>query len=214
MSHITRTFERINGRPPSAEETIKLERLITALDTTPDDALLAVFLTLDHYERLYEAVPSKIHQATQNAVSQFKKIADAQAQASIAEAKADLAKAVAKVAIDVAKTATKRQLLEWIAISLSTATFCFGIFGWYMHKTGYESGYGVGQTTGYEIAKNEKAAAAWANTPEGRLAYRFAQTGSLSSLARCDRPGWITEKGACYVKRAPNGNIYGWILPK
>ena len=80
-----------------------------------------------------------------------------------------------------------------------------------MHRNGHEAGYNIGYGTGYDEAKDEKAAANWANTPEGKLAYRFAQTGSLGSLAKCDSPCWYIEKGACYVKPASNGT-YGWKL--
>jgi outer membrane scaffolding protein for murein synthesis (MipA/OmpV family) len=105
---------------------------------------------------------------------------------------------------------------QWAAGCIAVAFLCVGLFGWYMHSSGkdsgYQAGYGAGYGAGYTEAKDEKAAAAWANTPEGRLAYRFAQTGSLASLAKCDRPGWYVEKGVCYVKPASDGT-YGWRLP-
>ena len=84
--------------------------------------------------------------------------------------------------------------------------------GWLVHESGKDSGYQAGFGRGYTEAKDEKAAAAWANTPEGKLAYRFAQTGSIASLAKCDKPGWYIEKGVCYVKQTSEG-IYGWGLP-
>jgi len=74
---------------------------------------------------------------------------------------------------------------------------------------GLSAGYGAG----YTEAKDEKAAAAWANTPEGRLAYRFAQSGELQRLARCNGKGWKVEKGVCYPMQNSDGNVYGWALP-
>jgi hypothetical protein len=44
--------------------------------------------------------------------------------------------------------------------------------------TDYQVGYGAG----YTEAKDEKTATAWASTPEGRTAYRFAQSGELQLL--------------------------------
>jgi len=93
------------------------------------------------------------------------------------------------------------------------AFLCVGLFGWYMHSSGKDSGYQAGYGAGYTEAKDEKAAAAWANTPEGRLAYRFAQSGELQRLARCSGKGWKVEKGICYPHPVPNEGVYGWALP-
>lgn len=55
-------------------------------------------------------------------------------------------------------------------------------------------------------------AAAWANSPEGQLAFEFARTGSLRELATCSRPGWEIRGDQCIV-RPLKGAIYGWTLP-
>lgn len=133
-------------------------------------------------------------------------------KASAEAAKADLAQAVAAAAQEVAHNTSAKQMWQWAAGCIAVAFLCVGLFGWYMHSSGKDSGCQAGYGAGYTEAKDEKAAAAWANTPEGRLAYRFAQTGSLASLAKCDRPGWYVEKGVCYVKPASDGT-YGWRLP-
>jgi hypothetical protein len=89
----------------------------------------------------------------------------------------------------------------------------FGGFGWFMHRTAYTAGFNSGYGSGYSEAKNEKAAAAWANTPEGKIAYRMAKKGDIGRLARCERPGWSIENGVCYVKPADDGSTYGWWVP-
>ena len=65
-------------------------------------------------------------------------------------------------------------------------------------KAGYYSGYGIG----YTEAKDEKAAAVWANAPEGKEAYRLARAGRIEALYRCDRPGWRIKNGACFAGTA------------
>jgi hypothetical protein len=57
-----------------------------------------------------------------------------------------------------------------------------------MHNNDKDSGYQAGYSAKYTKTKDKKATTTWANTPEGRLAYRFAQTGSLASLAKCNKP--------------------------
>lgn len=207
-------FKRINGREATTEDVLKFERLATALETTPGDAMLAVLVALDHYETLYGAIPKRITETATNTLTCFKEAADAQATASIGQAKADLAKTVSEVAEKVASNTATKRMWQWAAGCITVAFMCFGGFGWYMHSEGSKSGYALGYGTGYNEAKDEKAAEAWANTPEGRLAYRFAQSGELQRLARCIGNGWKVEKVNCIPYPIPNnGGIQGWRLP-
>jgi len=193
MSDLDDSFAKLLGRQPSDAERQSLYRVRDALGLKNNDALWLVLMALQHYQGQYEKFPQAIAQAAKDTLVNFKVTADATVKASAEAAKADLAQA-----------------------GIAVAFLCVGLFGWYMHSSGkdsgYQAGYGAGYGAGYTEAKDEKAAAAWANTPEGRLAYRFAQTGSLASLAKCDRPGWYVEKGVCYVKPASDGT-YGWRLP-
>ena len=206
-------FKRLNGREATAEDVLKFERLTTALETTPGDAMLAVLVALDHYETLYGTIPKRITDTAANTLTSFKEAANAQATASMEQAKEALAKTVSEVAVKVASNTATKRMWQWAAGCIVVASMCFGGFGWYMHSTGSSSGYALGYGTGYNEAKDEKAAAAWANTPEGQAAYRLAQAGSIRDLARCSGQGWKRENGFCFVQTAPDGKIYGWRLP-
>lgn len=212
MSDLDDSFAKLLGRQPSDAERQSLYRVRDALGLKNNDALWLVLMALQHYQGQYEKFPQAIAQAAKDALVNFKATADAIVKASAEAAKADLAQAVAAAAQEVAHNTSAKQMWQWAAGCIAVAFLCFGLFGWYMHSSGKDSGYQAGYGAGYTEAKDEKAAAAWANTPEGRLAYRFAQTGSLASLAKCDRPGWYVEKGVCYVKPASDGT-YGWRLP-
>lgn len=206
-------FKRLNGREATAEDVLKFERLTTALETTPGDAMLAVLVALDHYETLYGTIPKRITDTAANTLTSFKEAANAQATASMEQAKEALAKTVSEVAVKVASNTATKSMWKWAAGCIAVAFLCLGGFGWYMHSTGSSSGYALGYGTGYNEAKDEKAAAAWANTPEGKLAYRFAQSGELQRLARCSGKGWTVEKGNCYPQPVPKEGTYGWKLP-
>lgn len=212
MSDLDDSFAKLLGRQPSDVERQNLYRVRDALGLKNNDALWLVLMALEHYQGQYEKFPQEIAQQTQDTLTHFKVAADAAVKASAAAAKADLAKAVAAAAKDVAQNTSRRQMWQWAAGCLAVAFLCLGSFGWYMHSTGSSSGYSLGYGTGYNEAKDEKAAAAWANTPEGKIAYQLAQAGSIASLAKCDRPGWHVDKGVCYVKPTKEGT-YGWKLP-
>ncbi|MCP9321043.1 replication protein [Acetobacter persici] len=82
---------------------------------------------------------------------------------------------------------------------------------------GQRSGTEKGQAEGYQKARNQEAAASWANTPAGQRAYGLDRLGSLDMLALCKGDGWITErqKGGtvCFPKLDAKGNLSGWYIP-
>jgi len=82
---------------------------------------------------------------------------------------------------------------------------------------GQRSGWDTGHAEGYQEARNQEAAASWANTPSGQRAYGLDQLGSLDMLALCKGDGWTTErqKGGtvCFPYADAKGNVTGWYLP-
>ena len=81
-------------------------------------------------------------------------------------------------------------------------------FGIYIESVGRASGL----VEGYAAARDETAAATWANTPQGKAVYQLAQAGSIDTLTRCNLPGWRVKKGGGYPDKGPGGKLYGWRL--
>lgn len=82
---------------------------------------------------------------------------------------------------------------------------------------GQRSGWDTGHAEGYQKARNQEAAASWANTPAGQRAYGLDRAGSLDLLTMCRGNGWNMErqKGGtvCFPYADPKGNVTGWYLP-
>jgi hypothetical protein len=214
MSDLDDSFAKLLGRQPTDADRQSLYRVRDALGLKNNDALWLVLMALQHYQGQYEKFPQAIAQAAKDTLVNFKATADATVKASAEAAKADLAQAVAAAAQEVAHNTSAKQMWQWAAGCIAVAFLCVGLFGWYMHSSGEKAGYNSGYAVGYSEAKDEKAAASWANTPEGRLAYRFAELGELQLLARCSGKGWKIEKGVCYpLQNNTDGKVYGWALP-
>lgn len=213
MSELEESFAKLLGRQPSDADRQRLYRVRDALGLKNNDALWLVLMALDHYQGQYENFPIRIEKAAQNILGSFKSTAEATVQASVEAAKADLAKAVADSAEKVAKQVAGKQRLQWIAGSMAVVALCLGGVFWYAHSTAYDAGFNSGFGLGYSEAKDEKAAAAWANTHEGKLAYRFAQSGELQKLAKCQGKGWKAEKSNCYPHPVEGEGTYGWRMP-
>jgi hypothetical protein len=101
---------------------------------------------------------------------------------------------------------------RWAAGCVVLMAIMFGGFGAAMHCLGERAGRQIGYAAGYDEAGDETARTAWANTPQGKLAYDFAVTGELEDLAHCNRAGWKISKGVCFP-HDKNGTLAGWVLP-
>nr|WP_181375051.1 hypothetical protein [Polaromonas sp. W10N]AWD72316.1 hypothetical protein pW10NP1_p009 [Polaromonas sp. W10N] len=64
----SKAFETLNGRPPETADIRRFQTLTNALETTPEDAILSIFVACDHYEMMYEKIPAQIIEALRVAV--------------------------------------------------------------------------------------------------------------------------------------------------
>lgn len=151
-----------------------------------------------------ELVKVNSDQAVKNATE-----ATRQAQlASLAHFEASMATAVSRTLNDVAGAVATKSAAKWVIGGVA----CAGLLAVLAGGIGYMEGKDAGDAVGYAKARDEIAASSWANTPDGRLAYQLARVESIESLVRCNRPGWFTENGFCFVKQAKDGKIYGWRI--
>lgn len=201
-------FKRLNGREAAPEDVLKFERLVATLETTPNDAMLAVLVALDHYQKLYEKVPKEITEATRVALGTLGASVELETKKYTAKAKADLAEAVAAAATEVADKTAAKSMWQWAAGCIAATALVFGLFGWWMHNIGNESGYAHAMS---ELV-DAKVAADWANTSEGKAAYQLARKGSLTALIHCSNEGWVIKNGNCYP-HPHDGKVSGWVLP-
>lgn len=213
MSELDDSFARLLGRQPSDAERQQLYQVRDALDLKNNDALWLVLMALQYHHYMYARFPDLIKQAANETLRDFQQAADATFSASKEQAKAELAKAVSAVAQDVARLTARKQAAIWITTCLLACCTTFGAFGWYVQRGAYSAGYEKGYGKAYIDSRDEKATASWANTPQGKAAYRLAQAGDIDSLIRCDLPGWKIQQGICYVHPARDGSVYGWGIP-
>ncbi|MGZ5030862.1 MAG: DUF6753 family protein [Methylobacter sp.] len=208
------SFAKLLGRQPTDTDRQQLYRVRDALGLKNNDALWLVLMAQQYYQNQYEQFPQAIALAAGKILEQFKETADSTLNASVEAAKADLAKAIATTARDVASQTSRKQMFQWAAICFVSVCLSVGGLGWYIHNQAYKAGFSSGYGSAYAEAKDEKAAAAWANTPQGKLAYKLAQTSTFSNLVYCNNPGWRIENNACYPHQEKNNSPYGWWLPK
>lgn len=211
---IDSAFEALSQSMPTDKERMILYRVAHTLKLNPTDTHFSVMAALHYYLQLYQMIPDRINTTARETLQKFKGAAEAQAIASAEQVKAELVKAVVAATTEVAAATSRKQMWQWASVCLTVAFLGVGLFGWLMHSTGQEAGYQKGHGAGYAESKDEKAAASWANTPEGQLAFQLAEAGSITALATCDvNRGWELEKNICHPQNMKNG-IYGWKVKK
>lgn len=113
-----------------------------------------------------------------------------------------------------ATQAEMRSSLIWTALTALLIVLVASGGGYFF---GERAGTEKGQAEGYRSARNEQAAASWANTPAGQRAYGLDRRGSLDMLARCTGTGWTMEHRkdgtVCFPIPDPKGQTNGWYLP-
>jgi hypothetical protein len=141
------------------------------------------------------------------------KVAAATKAAADASQAAGRTEAAATAARETA-LAGARSSTAWAACCVLAGVLAAGGLGYLL---GERAGETVGQATGYQAAVDEKAAASWANTPSGRLAFALDQLGSLNLVATCSGQGWTAQtvqgRRMCYPRALKDGSLYGWPLP-
>jgi hypothetical protein len=208
-----KAFRELNGYEPTTQKILEFERTCATLQTTSNDALLAVLLALDHYENLYAAVPRKIAASVGEALASLQTSMDAQAQASIAAVQIGLIEAVSIAADKTVEDAAKARKWKWLSMGMIAASTLTIGTAWYFHQMGRLDGYSLGYGIGHKVAMSEIATAAWANTDDGKLSYSLAMTTKIGDLATCSNAGWQIRNGVCYPMPDKDGNVTGWRIP-
>jgi len=206
---VAAAFEAAFHRQPTAEEVGRLERVMDVLDVRENDAIMTLMVVLEFYLSLYGSVPGRIEAAAKAAVGETKETTEKIASTAAQLAHGDLVEQLGKAVNQVASDAAKKQQWKALGAGIAAAAISLLVTGWMCFDAGKEAGYGAA----IKVARNETAAAAWANTPEGQLAYRLALAGSLQQVARCSAPGWKIRNGACLPQVDAEGTLHGWVMP-
>lgn len=206
---IVEAFEAAWQRKATPEEADRLHRVQTVLGVKDNDAILVLMVALEHYQGLYSAMPARIEEAARTAVGEAKETAQRVASTAAQLAHGDLVEQLGEAVNKVASDSARKQQWKALGAGIAAAAISLLVTGWVCFDAGREAGYGAA----IKVARNETAAAAWANTPEGQLAYRLALAGSLQQVARCSAPGWKIRNGACLPQVDAEGTLHGWVLP-
>jgi hypothetical protein len=207
MDSLTKSFEMILGRKATAQESQDAFRIINAAGVSENDSFAILLLMSQAYMINYGSIPQAIEKEAAKILERFRITAKVEAEKELASAKADLARAVATSAKEVARKVTDKEYFKWGTTALGMAFIvCIGSI-W----AGYQLGY-KGRS---DQLITEQAIASWANTEDGKKAFKLWQAGNMHGLATCSIKGWKEEGNTCFPTAVTEGkvsNMYGYQL--
>jgi len=211
VSDLEGSFAQLLGRQPTDQERQNLYKVRDALKLGNSDSLWLLLMVLGHYETLYSKFPALILAAAKEVTKTTRETALAQAQAAAAETTAALGRAVQEAAVASARQAAGARQWRWISIGVAVVCLSLVALSWVGFRRGRETGFANGWAMARQQCDTAAAAASWANTPEGKLAYRLAEGGNIRELANCSGRGWVVRDGVCWPQ-AERGKMTGWRL--
>jgi hypothetical protein len=212
VGEIADSFALLLGRQPSDKEKQDLYRVRDALKLKPTDAVWQLLIALQYYQTLYEQFPARIEAAVRQVTKMVRATAEAETKAAQETTRKTLMAAVHEAAVKSSAKAAGAQLAKWVSVAGGVVCVSLLAVGWSAFGQGRENGLAVGENVARKQCAALVAASSWANTPEGQLAYRLAQAGSLHDLATCSGRGWIAKEGTCFAQ-PEHGRVHGWRLP-
>lgn len=196
------------GYEPTPADLAEIHRIQSVLNARDDDAILLVFIALLSHQKTLTLAPSILKTQLAAFADSAARIATAKTAELAEQTTRDLAQAVAAASVTVANETAKKSRFIWTAAATTTLAVCFSLVGYFAHSTGITAGY----FSGLLEARNEVAAANWANTADGRKALRLSKSPAWPMLTKCHGAGWQIKDGVCYPHPA-NGRVSGWPLP-
>jgi hypothetical protein len=203
VDSLTKSFEMILGRKATPQESQDAFRIINAAGVSENDSFAILLLMSQAYMINYGSIPKAIEKEAAKTLERFKNTAEVEAENALASAKADLARAVAASAKEVARKVTETENLKWTTI--------FACMAFVMVAGSLWIGYDLGYKGRNDQLITEKAIASWANTEDGKKAFRLWQAGNMHQLATCSIEGWKEEGNTCYPTATKKG-MYGYQL--
>lgn len=214
MADLKKAIGLISGSTPTQEQMNRVSAIAHALDIANNDAMLPILIALDTYHGVFSNWPKKSAEEASRMAAWSANEAKAGIDRAIAGAIQTMAPTAAKALENIAADVAGKEKVIWVAVSIAVAAMFLCLFGLFINNNGFQNGFSAGKESGYSAARQEKATAAWANTPEGKLAFQLAQAGSITALATCDEArGWVLNShNVCHVKRTKTGVDYGWKI--
>ena len=205
MGDIRNGMKTISGNEPTAAQIARVTSIAHDFDIPKNDALFPLFVALDQYHGVFGELPEKMRLAADAVAKEAAENTKHQVNLGLVAAIHKMGPQIGYALVDHAKALNQVDRAKWVGGAVVVVVAAFAAFGWITHATGYSTGFEVGQAAGHAAAADEKAMAAWANTPQGRMAYELAKNGTLEMVGNCNGRGWELSQGLCTPKSYTEG---------
>ncbi len=236
MADIRKAISLISGGEPSPQQVQRVQAIAHSLDIPNNDPLLPILIALDAYHGVFSELPERNRISANEAANSAADMSGKMVKQHVDRVMADTVLAVTptmkaameKVADTASQNAGAKSMAQWAIGCIAGTVLCFGLFGWWMHSNGYDSGKAdvingaawmtteVGNAA-YKAVERDKEIAEWMGTSDAQRAFKMSKSGELKAIMDCSREGWEIVKQADGKKLcAPKSGKklqFGWMVP-
>jgi hypothetical protein len=213
---LQRAFAAFHKRPPSSDDMYRILGITGPIGIGEDDTFAALIVYLDYVTESLKGIPTEFKENYDKGVEHYRQCLQDRAQEIALATEKSVVDTVERLAEKSARAVSVRTMALWIGGAIVAAAVAVAGMGYVIHEKGSESGYMAGYADALDENISITARQTWAETEDGKTAFKMHQAGQLKMLALCSGPGWIIQKqdgqSVCLPERSKQG-LQGWFLP-
>jgi hypothetical protein len=206
---LQRAFAAFHKRNPSSEDMYRILGITGPIGIGEDDTFAGLIVYLDYVTESLKGIPAEFQDKYDKGVEHYRQCLQDRAQEIALATEKSVADTVERLAEKSAKAVSMRTVYLWIAGAIVVASVAVSCMGFLLSEKSFSNGFIAGETA-------VNARSDWAETPDGRAAFRMMKSGQLKMISECTGSGWKIEEQdggrVCLPYRSENG-LQGWYLP-
>jgi len=196
---IDEMFEKLVGRPASAQERDRLQRLREVLGLRDNDAFWAIVMALEHYDSFFRKYPSELAEATDRALDKVRASYALAAKQELAHAHRALTQGAAETSASRARGVAER---PGAPLPITLALGAIVVFGALCEHAGYalasrEPPFWIARGREQTLRGWHDAVAAVLSVPAGWMAFALL----VPSAAYGAKVGWALAADELSARR-------------
>lgn len=214
---LQRAFAAFHKRNPSSDDMYRILGIIGPIGIGEDDTFAALIVYLDYVTESLKGIPTEFKENYDKGVEHYRQCLADRAQEIALATEKSVADTVEKLAEKSARAVSVRTLCLWIGGAIVAASIAVAGMGYFLSERSFQAGYAAGVADQRDEEINIAARGTWAETDDGKDAFKLSRAGQLRMLLDCSGDGWQIRQDdsqrVCLPREA-KGGLQGWFMPQ
>ena len=206
---LEKAYFALHKKQPNSEDIYRIRQGLDVSKIDENDSAARLFVYFDYILEGIKSVPVDFHKNYDLGIRAYEARIAARADEIAQDTETRVIDTVERLAERSARAVSTRVLCMWLVGTILVATLAVSGMAYVLFEKSFNMGFAAGETS-------VQARSDWAETPDGRAAFRLAKSGQFRMLAECSGPGWriVEQDGGrvCLPERSKDG-LQGWYMP-